>query len=256
MSKIGIRHAPPFSLLAAEEVQAAPGQSFMRSHYEFFTAELVLEGAGWLSVGGRYYDVEEGDVYILPPGLDHEYAADRQRPWRKLFFNAGGSLAEALIGCYGLKTFYLPAWRKPEIFHRMRQLYEGSDTDVREEAAVLLHRLIAAAAGGAQSSYSDAVAAALEFIEANLQRRIGLAEIAAAAFLSPSQASRLFRKETGYTPCAYLGRRRIERAMQLLRGTDLRVGDIAARLQFADAFYFSNAFRKAVGCSPTQYRAG
>ena len=46
----------------------------------------------------------------------------------------------------------------------------------------------------------------------------------------------------------------MEKARLLLRETDLKVREIAARLGYDDPFYFSNVFKKCVGVSPEQYR--
>lgn len=256
MSNIGIRHNNVFSLLVAQEVQAAAGQAFKRETYDFFTAELVLEGCGWLSIGGRYYDVKAGDMYILPPGKAHEYAADRQQPWRKVFFNAGGSLISHLIDCYALKEFFFSNWNERDVFFRMVYLYNNLSDESHREAALIFHRLVALAAGTMiHGNYSEVVTSALGFIGNNLQNHIGLDDIARACFLSSSQLSRLFKRETGYTPCDYLCRKRIEMAKHLLRSTDLRIGDIAQQLQYADQFYFSSTFKKATGYSPSMYRS-
>lgn len=256
MRNIGINRRSVVALLVAREVQALAGETYRRRNYDCFTAELVLAGGGWLEIDGRHYEVEEGDVYILPPSRDHIYAADATRPWRKLFFNMGGTLPTLLLNGYGLTTFHIPDWQEPELFKRMLRLYEHLDEQAHREAALLLHRLLALAAerGEDNAGYSSAVSLAINFIENNLQNRIRLVDIARASFLSPSQLTRLFKAETGRTPYDYLCRQRIEMAKHLLRCTDLRLADIAARLQFADAFYFSSAFRKSTGCSPRTFR--
>lgn len=257
MSNLRITQKSIFHLTAVLQVSAHPGQTITRKQYAFFTAELVLEGCGWLNIDGRYHDVEAGDMYILPPGHDHEYGADGQNPWKKLFFNAGGTLPVRLIDCYCLNNFHFPAWPEPELFTRMQDLYSNLSDISHREAALLLHRLIAIAAGeqpATEAEQPSAVATALNFIANNLQNHIRLEDIARASFLSPSQLTRLFKAATGCTPYDHLCRQRIEMACHLLRCTDLRLSDIARRLQFADPFYFSNAFKKATGCSPSQYR--
>ena len=79
--------------------------------------------------------------------------------------------------------------------------------------------------------------------------------LAAIAHLSPSQFGRVFKQVYGETPHRYLQRRRIERAMTLLRQTDRPITDIAWDTGFASLGTFSATFSRIVGLSPTAFRA-
>ena len=65
---------------------------------------------------------------------------------------------------------------------------------------------------------------------------------------------RAFRKAYGETPRAYLTRRRIERARDLLRSANLTVTEICHLVGFSSLGSFSERFTELVGCSPSQYR--
>ncbi len=80
--------------------------------------------------------------------------------------------------------------------------------------------------------------------------------IAAAAYLSEAHFTRTFRATFGETPHRYLQRRRVERAMFLLRDTERSVTDICFDVGFTSLGTFSRTFRDIVGESPTDYRAG
>ena len=79
--------------------------------------------------------------------------------------------------------------------------------------------------------------------------------LAAVAHLSASQFGRVFKETYGETPHRYLQRRRVERAMTLLRQTDRPVTDIAWDVGFASLGTFSRTFSTVVGCSPSEFRA-
>jgi len=79
--------------------------------------------------------------------------------------------------------------------------------------------------------------------------------IARAAHGSPAHFSRQFRATFGETPHRYLQRRRVERAMELLRDTDHPVTDICFDVGFSSLGTFSRTFRAVVGESPSRYRA-
>src|SRR4051812_25965604 len=80
--------------------------------------------------------------------------------------------------------------------------------------------------------------------------------VAAVAHASPAHFSREFRSVFGETPHRYLQRRRVERAMFLLRETDRSVTDICFDVGFGSLGTFSRTFRDIVGESPSGYRAG
>jgi AraC-like DNA-binding protein len=79
--------------------------------------------------------------------------------------------------------------------------------------------------------------------------------LAAIAHLSPSQFGRVFRSVFGETPHRYLQRRRVERAMTLLRQTDRPVTQVAWDVGFGSLGTFSRTFAAIVGCSPSEFRA-
>src|SRR5260221_6636017 len=80
--------------------------------------------------------------------------------------------------------------------------------------------------------------------------------VAAVAHVSQAHFSRSFRAVFGETPHSYLQRRRVERAMFLLRETDRSITDICFDVGFGSLGTFSRTFRAIVGESPSEYRLG
>jgi AraC-like DNA-binding protein len=84
---------------------------------------------------------------------------------------------------------------------------------------------------------------------------VKVADMAAAAGLSPSHFSREFQKTFGETPHRYLLTRRLERAAALLRNTDRTVTDICFMVGLSSVGSFTTSFRRMFGMTPTGYRA-
>jgi AraC-like DNA-binding protein len=84
---------------------------------------------------------------------------------------------------------------------------------------------------------------------------LDVAAIARVAHVSPAHFSRQFRETFGETPHRYLQRRRVERAMELLRETDRPVTRICFDVGFNSLGTFSRTFRAVVGEPPSAYRA-
>lgn len=104
---------------------------------------------------------------------------------------------------------------------------------------------------------SRAVEAALDTIHQRFADPVlRLGDVASAAGLSPAHLCRLFRQERGESPMQLLGRLRLERAAELLTRTQLDIGEIAYAVGFGDRLYFSRAFHRFAGCSPSGYREG
>ena len=92
------------------------------------------------------------------------------------------------------------------------------------------------------------------FLDGNFDRRVTLPELSVRFHCSTVTLNAHFRKAYGASIAKYLNQRRMEQAKELLRKTDMTLGEIADRLGFADADYFSRLFRSQYGISPLGYR--
>ena len=85
---------------------------------------------------------------------------------------------------------------------------------------------------------------------------LDIASLAGIACVSEAHFIRGFRATFGETPHRYLQRRRVERAMFLLRETDRSVTDVSLDVGFTSLGTFSRTFHEIVGLSPREYRVG
>jgi AraC-like DNA-binding protein len=86
-------------------------------------------------------------------------------------------------------------------------------------------------------------------------RPLDVPALARAVHTSPAHFSRQFRATFGETPHRYLQRRRVERAMELLRETDSPVTEVCLGVGFNSLGTFTRTFREIVGEPPSAYRA-
>ncbi len=84
---------------------------------------------------------------------------------------------------------------------------------------------------------------------------LDISALARVAYVSEAHFIRTFRATFGETPHRYLQRRRVERAMFLLRDTGRSVTDVCMDVGFTSLGTFSRTFREIVGESPTAHRA-
>jgi len=94
----------------------------------------------------------------------------------------------------------------------------------------------------------------IEFIDANLGRRLELDDLAAASCLSAVYFGRQFKRTTDMSPHQFVIQRRVERAKRLLTSTTQSIVEIAAACGFCHQEYLTRVFRMKCGTTPFAYR--
>jgi transcriptional regulator GlxA family with amidase domain len=94
---------------------------------------------------------------------------------------------------------------------------------------------------------------AKDLIDRDYAQPLDVPALARAAHASTAHFSRSFKQAFGETPHRYLQRRRIERAQELLRATDLSVTEVSLEVGFRSLGSFSSVFRDIVGEPPSEY---
>jgi len=117
---------------------------------------------------------------------------------------------------------------------RLRQL-------ARRERKDSVRLLIDRAAGLLQERYADS--------------ELSLEVVCAELGVSAAYMSTVFKKETGQGFVSFLTELRMDKALELLAGTDLKTYQIAERIGYTDPNYFSYVFKKKFGMSPSKYKA-
>ena len=237
-----------------------PGASYgPRTLTDFELVWLLAGSAQWHGGGERArLRLAPGDLLLIPPGTHDEFRWDREVPTRHgyVHFRSGpGPASEPVLHrgqahgpVGGLLEFLL--W-----------LGEAQRPGWRERAGELLAVITQALTAGplpeAATPEPAALAAALDYVRGQwtaAMRPLTLRELAAAACVSPSYLSRVFRKQYGCGPGAALELVRLERARTMLARSNLTVSQVASACGFADPLYFSRRFRAAHGVAPSAFR--
>lgn len=96
--------------------------------------------------------------------------------------------------------------------------------------------------------------AARDHADRNFAEPLDLQQLAAVAGISRWHFQRLFAATYGLSPAAYLSRRRIERAQDLLRATNLTVTEVCHAVGFSSLGSFSSRFRELTGQTPSAFQ--
>ena len=101
----------------------------------------------------------------------------------------------------------------------------------------------------------DSLKNMIGFIKGNYMDKLSLESIAAVGNMSKSSCNSIFKKYTSHTPNEYLIRYRLDKAMELLRTTDMPIGTISMECGFASASYMTEQFVKCYKMTPRDFRS-
>lgn len=202
-----------------------------------------------------YECVRSGDVKrleVLSAELtEGELSAE---PLRSLQYQFAISIAFAAQHC-------LAGGMEPETAYSLQSFYiRGADNCESAASVNALHRVALLDFGtrmqqySKRNIYSRLVSHCMEYIFRNLHSKLTLGVIAAYLDVSESHLSRVFHQETGVTLRAYIIKRRVEEAMDLLRYSDYSSLDIANYLCFSSHSHFISVFKAQTGMTPREYR--
>ena len=124
----------------------------------------------------------------------------------------------------------------------------------RDEACEVTRMYIDRLLGKEEENVHHIITEAKYYIEKHLTEELSVSSIAASLYITPNYFSRLFKRVTKEGCNEYIVRKRIEKAKSLLQTTSLKTGKIAMMVGYRDTNYFSLAFKKQTGKSPTKYR--
>lgn len=221
--------------------------------------------------GGRFADhAPKGGLYLIPPGFGTDIKVANEHVIRCYSFDAkryhdavaqlrtGGEVFD--FGRLHRRHFLLPAiepvldraWLLAAAAQTGQRLYaEAVANFILAELSLAADSAPALATGGLTPRQLRCVS---DHLQDHLADDVSLAELAALVGLSPHHLCRAFKASTGQPPHRWRLARRIERARELLEGTDMSITDIAAAVGYEDPSQLAAVFRRTLGLSPSQYR--
>lgn len=239
-----------------------------RNHYLF---HYVISGTGSLMADDskgwtQTYQIKSGQGFMLFPGQISTYVADKDLPWEYTWIEFDGLRVREMLEIAGLsmdspiyharskdlrmnmmnEMLYMAQHADESPFHLIGHLYLFLDYLTRSAASMKLNQ------GGRLRDFY--VKEALTFIEQNFQNSISVEDIAAFCGLNRSYFGKIFRDTVGKSPQEFLMNYRMVKAAELLKLTQLSVGDIGNAVGYPNQLHFSRAFKNIYGISPREWR--
>ncbi len=219
----------------------------------FHALSLRVAGEGQFECDGHSFCVRQGELLYVPAGRGYRVCTGYEEVMVLHFnlWNYEGRALEPLVpqdsqACEGMFRRILTEWerRRPGSEYRCTAM-------VYELLAWLQDQAVEARCGEA---VLQKIRPSLECLERRFaDPELTVEELAACSAISSAYFRRLFRQAFGSAPQERLLSMRMRRAQELLASGYYSVSQVAQHSGFADAKYFSTAFRRFVGMPPRQY---
>lgn len=272
--------------LAAYWIELPAGAPILDTHWheeaEFF---LLLEGEILFQVDTDYFTLRPGEAVFIESGDIHAAYAVKDTPCRfcALVFHPD-LLASAQYDTIQ-QTVILPLQEKRQSFprhitssvpwqgelllhlERMMEAYDnkmpGFESFMKGTLLIMLSQIAPpgrsvnySQSAGADSTKIDRLKKVILYIQDNYQEPIRTRDLSELIPMSEGQFCRFFKSMTRKTPVDYINSYRIRQAAALLQQSDRKISDIAMDAGFDNVSYFIKVFRKAMNCSPSEFRKG
>ena len=235
-----------------------------RSGLESFLYLIVLSGSGKIFYKDTPYYVTAQDCFLLDCSYTYSHISSELDPWELLWLHFNGNQAPPLYSyviqknghCF--RTSHLPIITEAikQLINLNSNISEYSDIT----SSYLITEILTLSVTGCQkhsanqAGIREKLYQVLIYINEHFNEPITLDSLSSRFFISKYHLAREFKKEYSQTIIQYLSNRRITYAKELLRFTDLSIGEIASRCGIRDMNYFNKVFQKLEGCTASEYR--
>lgn len=246
----------------------------VHNHYELF---YLSKGSCTFLMRSHSYNLVPGSVIIIPPNTPHiiHYTSRQQSVRTSILFREPDVIfknidfiGEMLKDGKHKLILQIPPMYQVHVEQLIRNMEaEQRFNDARISPTMLslcliqLIIIINRFSTGIDTTLMDElhttnrqVNLAATYINRNYNQRISLSDIADASGFSPNYLSRKFKEDTGIGVHEYLTYVRLNKAAIELAHTDHTITEVALNNGFSDSNYFKDAFHKAYGMSPRDYR--
>lgn len=247
----------PFGIKFVGETVCDEKYLIHREHSDVNSLEYIVEGSGTLEINGQTVHPQKGDIFFLTEGSRHKYYSENNSPWHKYFVSFCGPVAEALIENYVPKGTYI--FKNCFLEKEFSKIFDiAFDSDDEEKAhsqiSFELFKIFNFIYDRRRTENEDFADKIKRSIDDRMTDGFNLEILCDELNYSKNHLINIFSQKFGITPYQYYKNSRIKLAREYLTNSQMTIGEIAAALCFTDQQYFSQSFKKEIGCSPKKYR--
>jgi AraC-like DNA-binding protein len=249
--------------------------------HDWYEIVYIHAGKGIFFIDQTFYEMNPGDVFVLPGSTVHRSFPDNDNPITAtaVFFHPvllqqvslGDSFSYFLCFEHAKKHKNHKLDMTPDdqsvldsLLQTIHQELKGKAAGYRHAAVLGLKSILLLLARKITLVMPERAAGPafapqwmheiLHLIDGHSEEDVSLSALSAKAAVNPSHFSRVFKRLTGMTLTEYVTIKRIIRAKDLLLGTDSPVRDIAADCGFESLPHFHRMFKKLTGTTPAAYK--
>ena len=219
---------------------------------------LVVEGKYSATIPEKQcsFLLEKNDILFLPAGVEMEREVLSPLTCYHLTFSMQAEHPFYLAASMG--KIALPNEQTAAIFQMLKRAFALPDN--RELLTHLIshvfaeHYLFGNNKTVNTKPFSDEIEHAIRYMRRNLDKKIDMDELAERVFLSHSGLIWKFKQELNTTPSNYLRILRLDYAKQLLLNYSYSITEISELCGYSNPYYFTNAFHRYFGMSPSEFR--
>lgn len=272
---------------AAGLYSTLPTRMALPHYHDFIELVYVRDGHGEHLYQGRSYPLSKGDIFVITPGVEHDYRVMGEEPleiYNVMFMPALLTpVLDSLSGVTSfLQFFYVEPFRREKLdfdSHLKLSLLEGQEVqkrlerivaEYREKAlgyrisikALLVELLVflsrcydhSVVRPAFHSNESQAIRQLCEFLEKHYTQPIHLEQVCHMCGMSQTTFTGKFKQLTGTTFTEYRNQVRIRASLKPLREGDAKIVDIAHEVGIGDVSHFNKLFKACMKLTPRQYR--
>ena len=219
-----------------------------------------VEGNGFFTANGITHQIQKSDLMFCDKNTPHSYGNKKDSAWSILWVHFTGEINwflnsyKKISNNYVCKIAYQPHlydlfW---EIINSVDNKFDTVDLITGQaKLELLLCCIINTTNKAIMPSY---IKKAIEFMETSVCSNISLDEISELVNISKHYLVRKFKDTTSYTPMEYFHMLKIQKACDMLIGTECTISEISEALCFNTPNYFSERFKIITGYSPRSFR--
>ncbi len=247
----------------------ASGHHMERPEHDDHLLIYCLEGGAEVEVPSGRCRVGPGDLLVLPRGTPHSYRARPRKPWTIYWAHFDGNQADSFVRHLSLgepapELWLIPLGNSARVVSDFENLLAARQSTYNLDAFINAANQLRAiltyiALLQPMARHQDAggrfdLERVHSLMQESVHGQLDLAHLAEAVNLSKYHFIKKYKQLTGATPIDHFIRLKIERACQLLDVSCKNISEVAAETGYQDAYYFSRAFKKVMGISPSDYR--
>jgi len=219
----------------------------------------VIAGDVTYTINGNEYNLTAGDLLCLPPGSTRAGITfpDRLMQCFSVDFelrrgpNEITKMPFPVVSHIGCKKDIIRLFN--ELSFAWLDKRSGYSIQIRGLFLLILHQFFELLVYNIDvSSIDSRIKKMTRYIAKHYSENLTVKKMADMIDLNAVYFGALFKRETGLTMKQYLTKTRVRNAENLLRSGEFKVGEVAERCGFSDAFHFYKQFKSSMGISPSQ----